>query len=201
MKHPRKSEWTDYVRAVADDGDRTAMQKHVEDGCRVCSSLVATLERLVTTAEIDGAIAPPAGALRSVKAFFTVQSGGAAGRWTELVLRRAFDSNLAPAADSRASSHDVRQLLFESDEYTLELSLDQTPGEVDAVLRGQLLEARGEPRSHTPVFLVGGGQVIGRAISQQHGTFEMAGRLDQPCELWVFPDDRNRIRLRLEPDN
>ena len=100
---------------------------------------------------------------------------------------------------SRLASSPRRQMLFESDDYTLELSVDYSQGEADSVLRGQLLEAHGEPRSHTPVFLVGDGEVLGRAISAELGSFEMSSRLDGSCELWVFPDDDNRIRLSLEP--
>ena len=201
MRHPDISDWTDFVRAIADESERAALQSHLDEGCDPCRALVSTLERVTTTAEIDGAIAPPVGTIRSVKAFFHLQHPETESRWSELLLRRAFDSAIAPAMASRASAQTTRQMLFESDDYTLELSLDYTPGEADAVLRGQLLEARGEPRSHTPVFLVGDGEVIGRTISEPHGTFEMSGPLDQSCELWVFPDDDNRIRLSLEPEH
>ena len=201
MRHPKISDWTDYVRAVADESDRSALQGHLDGGCRPCQAVVTGLEQVITTAEIDGAVAPPAGAVRSVKAFFDMQQPEAASRWSELVMRQAFDSSMAPMVASRSSSLASRQMLFESDDYTLELSVDYTPGEVDAVLRGQILQSHGEPRSHTPVFLVGDGEVIGRAISAQHGTFELSSRLDSRCELWVFPDDENRIRLSLKPDH
>ena len=201
MRHPDISDWTDYVRAIAGENDRSDLQNHLDEGCGPCRALVSTLERVTTTAEIDGAITPPAGAIRSVKAFFHLQHPETRDSWCELALRRAFDSALGPATASRSAEQATRQMLFESDEYTLELSLDYSPGEVDAVLRGQLLEAHGEPRSHTPVFLVGDGEVIGRTISEQQGTFEMSGRLDQSCELWVFPDDENRIRLSLKPEH
>ena len=182
MRHPDISDWTDYVRAIDGESDHTALQSHLDEGCGPCRALVAVLEQVASTDEINGAIAPPAGAIRSVKAFFQLQHPEAESRWGELLLRRAFDSAVAPAVASRASSQTTRQMLFESDDYTLELSLDYTPGEVDAVLRGLLLEAQGEPRSHTPVFLVGDGEVIGRTISERHGNFEMSGPLDQSCE-------------------
>ena len=201
MTHPRISAWTDYVRAVADDGDRAALQGHLDSGCTSCRAVVAALEQVTTTAEIDGAVAPPEGAVRSAKAFFGLQQPAAASRWGEIDLRRAFDSALAPLTASRSSSSATRHMLFESEEYTLELSVDYSPGEVDAVLRGQILEAHGEPRSYTPIFLVGDGEVIDRTISAPHGTFELSSRLDERCEIWVFPDDDNRIRLKLEPAN
>ena len=202
MRHPKISDWTDFVRAVAADGDRAVMQRHLDQGCRDCEATVRALRQVAETVAAELALEPAAGAVRLVKAFFATQHPQAHGSWTELELRRVFDSTLAPApAAFRAQGDGQRQLLFESDEYTVELSFEHSPGEVDAVLRGQILAAHGEPRSHAPVFLVGDGEVISRAISAQHGTFEMSGRLDQPCELWVFPDDHNRIRLRLEPDN
>ena len=201
MRHPKISDWADFVRAVAGQGDRTTLQRHLEAGCDDCQAVVASLERVMTTAEIDGAVTPPDGAVRSVKAFFDLQRPQAESRWAELTMRQAFDSALTPMVASRASSLASRRMLFESDDYTLELSVDYTPGEVDAVLRGQIMESQGEPRSHTPVFLVGDGEVIGRAISAQHGTFELSSRLDSTCELWVFPDDDNRIRLSLKHEH
>ena len=201
MSHPGISDWSDFVRAVADDCDRSAMQRHLDDGCTSCRAVVSALEQVTITAEIDGAVAPPEGAVRSVKALFGLQQPAAANRWSEIALRRAFDSARAPLAASRSSSSATRHMLFESEGYTLELSVDYSPGEVDAVFRGQILEAHGEPRSHTPVFLVGDGEVIDRTISAPHGTFELSSRLDERCEIWAFPDDDHRIRLKLEPDN
>lgn len=199
MKHPRISAWVDYARAVPDGSDLAAMQRHLDDGCESCAATVAALEKVITTAEIDGAVTPPDGALRSAKAFFAIKHPESRSGWSDLGMRQAFDSLLGPAVAVRSSSPQVRQMLFESDDYTLELSVDYSPGTVDATLRGQILETHGEPRSHTPVFLVGGGEVIGRAISRQQGTFEMSGSVDRTTELWVFPDDENRIRLSLEP--
>lgn len=202
MKHPEISAWTDYVRAVADTADRAAMQSHLDDGCTSCRATVAALERVVRIAAADAATTPPAGILRSVIAFFDVQHPQRRHGRRELFLRTAFDSATAPApTGTRAQGDGRRHLIFESDEYTLELSVDYTPGAVDAVLRGQILEAQGAPRSHTPVFLVGDGEVVGRAISEQHGAFEMSGRLDDSSELWVFPDDQNRIRVSLKPQH
>ena len=201
MSHYDITDWADFAREMADSGDRTAMQSHLDDGCEPCQAMVAAFQRVATVAATDAALAPPAGALRSVKAFFAVQHPPSSDCSSPLTLRRIFDSAVAPATASRSSTSHIRQLLFESDDYTLELSVDQSPGAVDAVLRGQILEAHGEPRSHAPVFLVGSGEVLGQAISERHGTFELSGRLDPPCELWVFPDDDHRIRLRLEPSH
>lgn len=200
-RHFDIGDWADYSRAIDERGNRGAMQQHLDAGCAPCRAVVTALERVVTTAEIDDAVSPPAGAIRSVRAFFDVQHPRSRSRWRDLPLRQAFDSALVPATASRSTTADVRRMLFESDAYTLELCVDSSAGDLTSVLRGQILEARGEPRSHTPVFLVGDGEVIGRTISERHGHFEMSGRLGQSCELWAFPDDDNRIRLRLEPDN
>ena len=202
MSHYDVTQWADFVRGLRDPAKTAAMQGHLDDGCERCGTLHGALVRVAATAEADLAIAPPAGAVRSVKAFFGVQRPGATSSWSELSLRRVFDSALAAApAASRAPANAGRQLLFESDEYTLELSVDRVPDTEDAVLRGQLLEARGKPRSHTPVFLIGGGEVLARTISERGGTFELTGRLDAPCELWVIPDDEHRIKLPLDPEN
>ena len=138
MRHPDISDWTDYVRAMDSEDDHAVLQSHLDEGCGSCRALVSTLQRVTATAEADAAVAPPASAVRSVKAFFRLQQ------------------------------------------------------------RGQLVETHGKPRSCTPVFPVGDGEVIERTISERHGAFEMTGPLDHSSELWVFPDDQNRIRLSLE---
>ncbi len=202
MRHPRITEWADFARSLVTNDERSAMQSHLDGGCELCQATLLALELVNETATANSALMPPAGAIRSVKAFFATQHPRSHGFWQESRLRNVFDSSLEPApASSRAQNDGSRQLLFESDQYTLELSLDYSPGTVDAVLRGQILEAHGEPRSHTPVFLVGDGEVIDRTISELQGTFELSGRLDRTCELWVFPDDDNHIRLSLKSEH
>lgn len=201
MRHPEITTWADYARALVTEDERSAMQGHLAQGCGLCKATLIALARVAETAEKDARLAPPAGAIRSVKAFFAVQNPEARGFWRELRLRTAFDTALAPApAASRAQGDGGRQLLFESDDYALELSVEYSAG-ADSVLRGQILEAGGEPSPQAPVFLVGDGVIIGRTISQQRGTFEMSGRLDLPCELWVFPTDQSHIRVSLPRDD
>lgn len=198
MRHPEITEWADYARELATDAERIALGSHLDEDCGLCRATLTAFRQVAETAASEMALTPPAGAIRSVKAFFAAQHPRAHGVWQEPRLHTAFDSALAPAAAaSRAQPDGSRQLLFESEQYTLELSLDYSPGAVDAVVRGQILEAHGGPRSHTPVFLIGGGEVLDRTISEQHGTFELSGRMDKTCELWLFPDDDNRIRLSL----
>ncbi len=202
MRHPEITDWADFVRAGADDGDRAALQEHLDAGCGLCRATVVALERVAQLAAAELSAAVPGGAVRSVKAYFATRHPESHGRWRELRLGRTFDSHLAPApAASRADGTPARQLLFESEEYTVELSLDRAPGDSDAVLRGQILAAHGGPRSHAPVFLVGAGEVIARTVSEPQGTFEMSGRIDHSSELWVFPDDEHRIRLSLTPQD
>lgn len=201
MLHPAISDWTDFARATARPDDRSLMQRHLDGGCDSCRAALSAMQRVATTAELDGALAPPAGAVRSAKAFFELQQLEGGAQSAEDALEPRFDSALVPTRAARSTSSTARQLLFESGDYTLELCFDHAPGEADVLLRGQILEADGEPRSHTPVFLVGGGEVRGRAISALRGTFELSSRLDPGCELWLFPDDDNRIRLSLTVDN
>ncbi len=97
MKHPEIPAWSDYARGITDSGDRAALQTHLDDGCERCRATVSALERLVATAEIDVAVTPPAGVIRSVKAFFNLQHPKSHRFWSELQMRTAFDSDLAPA--------------------------------------------------------------------------------------------------------
>lgn len=93
MLHPEISDWTGFVRAAA-ESDRGALQSHLDGGCTRCRALVACLERVVSAAEIDRAVAPPARAVRSAKALFAIQQPAARGDRTEKSLSSAFDSTL-----------------------------------------------------------------------------------------------------------
>lgn len=199
MRHPEIAQWADFVRALVTDAERAQLEAHLEQGCRLCRATIAALERVADAVNADLTVALPSGALRSVKAFFSVQHREARGGWQEVQLRPAYDSSTEPApAGSRGPDEGRRQLLFESERYTVELSLDRASGAAETVLRGQILESEGRPRSHAAIFLVGDGEVLGRAISEPQGTFQMSGRLDPSCELWLFPDDDSRIRLSLD---
>jgi hypothetical protein len=197
MRHPEITTWTDHARGLGSDNQLSALRQH-RASCAPCRTTLRALQLVAAVGRADAAATPPAWALRSVQAFFTTRHPQAPSPWRDLRLQATFDSSVAPApAGIRSRLDDRRQLLFESDDYIVELSLDQEPGSAAARVCGQIFETRGEPRSHTPVFLVGKGGVLGRAISQRHGYFELTGRLARSCELWVFPDDESRIRLDL----
>ena len=89
MRHPKITDWADYVRAVADDGDRAALQQHLDHGCTLCEATVVALQRVAETAAADRALAIPDGTVRSVKALFAAQHPAAHGFWSELRLRIA----------------------------------------------------------------------------------------------------------------
>ena len=73
MRHYDIADWADSARAVADTGGSADMQSRLDDGCELCQAMVAAFQRVATVAATGAALAPPAGALRSVKAFFAVQ--------------------------------------------------------------------------------------------------------------------------------
>ncbi len=198
MRHFAITSWVDYVRGLADGSRQTAIKRHLDAGCRDCEAMVTAFCRVVAIAAEPHC--PPTGAVRAVEAFFAVERLGRRGHHGELPLRSLFDSALAAAPAARRSHGLGRRLLFEADGYTLELSIDRSPDTADGVLRGQLLAAQGEPRSYAPVFLVGAGTVTDRTLTEPSGTFEVGGRLDVPCELWLFPDEEHRIRLPLPLD-
>lgn len=198
MRHFAITSWADYVRGLTEVSHWTAMEGHLDAGCRRCEAMVTTLRRVAAITAAPGS--PPAAAMRSVEAYFAVESRARRGGRHELQVRSLFDSARAASPAASRAPGVGRRLLFEAGGYTLELSVDRSPDSADGVLRGQLLAARGGPRSYAPVFLVGADTVTDRALTEPSGTFEVSGCLDAPCELWLFPDQEQRIRLPLPID-
>lgn len=199
MKHFKITEWTDYVRGLADADRRQAMESHLASGCKRCAELADSLARVAEVGRSESRHQAPDYAVRSIKAFFSLQRPERASGLATITLPRSFDSALAPAsAGTRNFGEQGRQLLFESEDFALDVRFERPGSESSGVIVGQLLKRPAEPVANAPAYLVSDGAIAASAFTGDFGGF----RLDCPAEgtldLWLIVSDTERIAVTLE---
>jgi hypothetical protein len=191
VKHYEVSEWTDYVRELANETDRAAMQQHLETDCRACTSTVNVLRKVVTAAAIDARLEVPEFLVHNARALFALQRPEKVTLST-LIAKLVFDSFREPlAAGIRSQQRITRQALYETGAYSVDLRLEHERGSSNVILVGQVASRANEENSiaNVPVLLMTGSRVISRAKSNEFGEFQMNYK---PC---------THPRLHLAMDN
>ncbi len=199
MKHYDVTEWTDFVRGVADPARQRAMEDHLATGCGRCGRIATALRRVVEAGANELRHQPPDYAVRSVKAFFGLHRPERAPGWATTTLPLTFDSALAPAsAGTRTLEDRSRQLLFESDDFALDVRLQRQSGDREAMVVGQLLKRPAEPVANAPAYLVCDGAIASSGFTGEFGGFRMDCPRQGALDLWLFVSDTERIAVTLD---
>ncbi len=198
MRHYDLADWTDFVRGVASDAKREAMEGHLSTGCDRCQRMAEALQLVVASGASELRHQPPDYAVRSVKAYFALQRPERAPGWNPITLPLTFDSALAPAsAGTRASGDRSRQLLFESADFALDVRLERQPGDLQGVVVGQLLKRPADPVANAPAYLVCDGAITSSGFTGEFGGFRMDCPKKGTLDLWLFVSDSERIAVTL----
>ena len=199
MKHFDDTQWTDYARGFTPAAERAAMGSHLDAGCRRCGAALAASQRLMAVAEADAAQPLPAGAMRSVKALLDVDRPERRPLLDTLRLELRLDSALVPAvAGVREGESAVRQLLFESPEYALDVQIESAPQRPEARVTGQLLTAPSATGvGQIPTYLVADERVVATGLTSELGQFALAAELGAAPELWLLVADERSISVSL----
>lgn len=198
MSHFDIARWADHVRGLTNEKVAAKMGLHLES-CSRCNQLVTALERVREDAAAERRHPVPAYAARSAKSIFGLQRPERENALTRLNLKLTFDSALAPAAVGARSLHDAtRQLLFESEDFALDVRVDYPSGTGNAIVVGQLLGSEGEPVEHARAYLLADGEIGSAGFTSEFGGFYMEGDRKIPLELWLDLDDDRRISVNLD---
>lgn len=198
--HYGSARWSDFVRGVIETAEAEAMQRHLDRGCARCAGRLAALRAVAQVARLDRATDLPERAVRAAKRLFAVMQPDAAGV-REVLMKLVFDSALEPLpAGVRRQGGPDRQLVFESEEYTLHLRLEPQPDTGQARLFGEIQTRDGEPMARVPAFLVRGSAAAAVGLSRSDGTFDLTAALDRGAELHLLPGDDRRIAVELGPE-
>lgn len=197
MTHYDENQWVDYVRGLADTTNHAELQSHLESGCAECSNTMQLFRRLATVAEHDAQNEVPSHAVRSVKAYFSLQQTERQPALVRLLgLNLAFDSFAEPApVGTRSLDSASRQLVYYGNDYALTLRMNY---DSEVSLGGELLHRDKGPVSNVPALLMSGHTVLGYSLSGDLGDFHLTCDQENPMRLRMLVDDDELIEIDLD---
>ncbi len=199
-------QWCDFVRGVGDAKEESAMREHLASDPKA-QRTVELLCRVRSVAEADDAFPIPDYALRIVKAAASVSRRPdevpAASAWSFLPFRVAFDSFRAPALAGPRDLHaSYRQVQFQTDEYSLDVRLEHSPGPEGTAVIGQILKLGDEPApmAEIPVLVASEGRVVERSLTSRFGEFHAEDLPKSALRLYALVGEDSCIAVPLESD-
>ena len=190
--------WSDYVRGLLDPATRAELAAHLElPGSEAARRTVATFGGLMKFASRDAACEPPHAALRQVKALGSLLQPQPESSWlTRLRSVMVFDSAATPlAAGVRDLGPSDRQLIFRSNDYYVDLRLEQesVSGAANGswVLVGQLLREQDgvAPVPGVSVLAASQDRFVGRSRTGPLGEFQAEGLPSSDLRLLFLVND------------
>ena len=189
------TQWSDFVRGIAEPATAEQMQNHLDAGPSPASRTVEALRRVAAVGRSDSDRPIPSSAVRIAKAIGSTARADAAPRIRRVSCLVTFDSLLEPAAaGSRGVQEAHRELTLEAQGYSIDLRLEHEIETPTMVVVGQLLKTDGEddptdrsrrqqdqadavprPVARAPVFMFSGEHLIGKAVTGHHGEFQIEG--------------------------
>ena len=167
MDHFDEMAWVDFARSLVPEDTRLAMQHHLDDGCKECLVTMETWQSIFAVAKGEGALTPPADAIRVVKSFADPAQPSPG-------VRLVFDSNLQPAAAGIRGTMAARQLLYQTDDYYVDLRLEPGGDSDRACLVGQVMDRSGKDTAGhgVSVRLKAGNLPLAETTVNQFGEFQ-----------------------------
>jgi hypothetical protein len=176
-KHYSTEEWVDFVMQQTTQIEMSAMQSHLDAGCKRCANLASLWSRVGQVARRESSCEPPASAVEHVRQSFAllVKSSGADRK--PLIPRLTFDSLWQPAyAGIRSGFTGSRHVMYASGRMSIEMRLEPEPRSERINLAGQIsvpsLESEAFPP--TPVVVSGKWGILADTTTNRFGEFHVA---------------------------
>jgi hypothetical protein len=194
MKHFGDAQWADFVRNLISAAERMAMQKHIDDGCKKCSASLQLWQSLSSIAGTENAFAPPNDAVHVVKSQFAAIVPPVSSH-----VRLVFDSMLQPITAGIRGSVAARQLLYETDEYYIDLRLEPRAAADRACLVGQVLNRSGADRAAQGVAirLQEGKLALAHTSTNEFGEFQLEFEAGKSLNVSISRNEAHEIVLPL----
>ena len=175
MDHYSMEKWVDFARGVIGAREKTAMQSHLDTGCKQCSKALKLWKHVHQVARQETALEPPESAVRQMKAAMAIH-GPRRQKGVRATAKLLFDSGLSPAqVGVRSSGAPARQLLFGVGTYRIDLRMEPQLDSDKVAVIGQVLHST-DPREGLgalPVALVKGRKVVAETITSKFGEFNL----------------------------
>jgi hypothetical protein len=203
MRHFTLEDWADFGRGVVEGERRTAMQSHLDSGCKSCAAVLSLYQRVHTIARREPAYEPPAGAVRDSEATFALHRPRETDPNRAERAKLLFDSFLQPQlAGVRSGGARVRQLLYGTGGYQIDIRIEPQEDSEKAVLVGQVLNAddvdQGLNAAHVTLFHAG--RARAETMTNRFGEFRLECDLESGLQLRVRLPHGTELRVPvLEP--
>lgn len=198
MSHYGVEEWTDFVRGLVREENQQPMREHLAE-CDACAEKARLLEKVTLAARTDTQLEPLDGAVRSVKAYFTVRQPSGTRRFKPMGLEIAFDSLMLPQAAGARGGAAVatRQLVCYASDYALTVRLDEEAK--DLRLDGEILSRQSGPLPDVRAFLLSRDEVLSQTVSGELGEFDLRAASNEKLRLSVVIDHERCLEVELDP--
>jgi len=176
MRHYTLLQWTDFTRGVVGAELRDEMEGHLGGGCRPCGESVAFLRQLGRTAAAQREATPPGYLVEAARRTFMALSpkGPILGPLERIAAALVFDSfqDLSPVG-ARAMRAGARQVMYEAEDYCLDLRAETARESIETTLVGQIADkTRPDERlASVPVTVAAGKRVVHQTQSNEQGEF------------------------------
>ncbi len=192
MKHYGISQWVDYARALAPEGEIVAMRSHLADGCSDCRELASFCENLSGVCLEMATHAAPEWAVRNAKAIFPVHVQPQPKRAIRIPVELIYDSFLVPApAGLRATWQVGWQALYRAGDCSLDLRVEPELSSSRAAVIGQLSNhiVPSNQMEGIAILLKSGKSVVAETRSNRFGEFQMEYEQQGRLQLYVRLED------------
>lgn len=196
MKHFADAAWADFARRIASPDDMAAMQQHLATGCTKCEARLKMWQSVASVTEQELTYLPPDDQVRVAKSLL---AGIAVRSQQNLSVRLVFDSVLQPSAAGFRGYVATRQLLYETDQYFIDLRLEPQRNSDRFALVGQVLDRsrRGMASHGQMVRLLQGTLQLEQTVINEFGEFQFEFRAENGLSIAIGMDLENVILLPL----
>jgi hypothetical protein len=196
VKHFEDAAWADFARKLASAADTVAMQQHLAAGCRKCEAMLKMWQSVASVTEQELMYLPPDDQVRVAKSLL---ASAAIRSEAHFSVRLVFDSVLQPSAAGFRGYVATRQLLYETDQYFIDLRLEPQRNSDRFALVGQVLDRsrRGMASQGQMVRLLQGTLPLEQTVINEFGEFQFEFRADVGLSIAIGMDLENVILLPL----
>ncbi len=179
------------------------MKAHLDTGCNSCSSVLNLWQRVQGIAHRESAFEPPAGPVRVAKEMFVLHLPTKTRSNRVVSATLLFDSFVQPQmAGVRSAESAVRQLLYASGEFHIDIRIEPQEDSDKVAVVGQVLDANdpGQSFEQVPIILFRSGKPRAEAITNRFGEFRLECVLESGLYLRVSVPGGPELRVPvLEP--
>jgi hypothetical protein len=199
MKHFSTEEWIDFVNDAIADSAKQQMHSHLAT-CRQCKRAVSLWQKVRATAASAGIYEPPQPAVHLAKAAFASAQFGRRRENSRSFVEVLFDSFQQPlTAGARSSVSGIRQMLYRSEPYQVDLQIEAKPGANKLIVTGQLLDLRNpdRPGRDVPVMISNLRGHVVQTVTNEFGEFREEIRSSGDLELKLLGEDEKVVIISL----